>query len=181
MCCTLYRGMTILFDCWVVILASEDAASHTPSVYLSFPFFDSTPFREYLVDISATELTAYAKQLLSGLEFIHWGGIVHRDIKPSNVLFNRATLKLLVVDFGLARRCLQDPGIVHSAKDAHSSRGNSNSCNRYNTNGGGASHGCTFAGFAPQIYSYCLGGWRQTSTHCGRYLGRALVTFAFAY
>ena len=39
-------------------------------------------------------------QLLRGVDYLHWAGVLHRDIKPSNVLVSRGTVK--IVDFGIA-------------------------------------------------------------------------------
>ena len=45
------------------------------------------------------ECLRHARQLLSGLAFLHESGMVHRDVKPANCLFLRGELKL--ADFGL--------------------------------------------------------------------------------
>ena len=87
----------------------EEATTGIPSAYLVFPPFENTtPFKEYVRNITPSEFTAYAQQLLSALEFIHWRHIIHRDIKPGNILFNRHSTRLLLVEFGLAKPSLWD-------------------------------------------------------------------------
>lgn len=49
--------------------------------------------------LPADECTRCARQLLSGLAFLHEAGVVHRDVKPANCLFVDGELKL--ADFGL--------------------------------------------------------------------------------
>lgn len=41
-------------------------------------------------------------QLISAVEHIHKQGIIHRDIKAENIIYNQATGKLKVIDFGLS-------------------------------------------------------------------------------
>ena len=45
-----------------------------------------------------------ALQLTDAVQEVHRCNIIHRDINPSNVVFNRATGKLQLIDFGLASR-----------------------------------------------------------------------------
>lgn len=43
------------------------------------------------------------KQLLQGLSFIHSYGIAHRDLKPGNVLYDPASGRVKIADFGLSK------------------------------------------------------------------------------
>ena len=49
--------------------------------------------------LSLEECFSYARQLLTGLAWLHEAGMVHRDVKPANCLFVAGELKL--ADFGL--------------------------------------------------------------------------------
>ena len=46
----------------------------------------------------------YSYQMLRSLAYIHSLNICHRDIKPQNILINMADHKLVLCDFGSAKR-----------------------------------------------------------------------------
>src|SRR5205085_10980709 len=48
------------------------------------------------------EAIEVASQLASALEQVHQSGLVHRDVKPRNIIFDPATGKIHLVDFGFA-------------------------------------------------------------------------------
>lgn len=48
-------------------------------------------------------------QLLQGLSYVHWKGIVHRNLKPENILFEREPFfKVVITDFGLSKVTSED-------------------------------------------------------------------------
>jgi serine/threonine protein kinase len=49
-------------------------------------------------------------QMINNIERLHKLGIIHRDIKPENFLYNLENTSLKIIDFGLARRYLNEKG-----------------------------------------------------------------------
>lgn len=50
------------------------------------------------------EIVRIGKQIASGLAAAHSQGLVHRDIKPENILVDNEVNRVVITDFGLARR-----------------------------------------------------------------------------
>ncbi|XP_061363750.1 MAP kinase kinase MKK2/SSP33-like [Gastrolobium bilobum] len=56
---------------------------------------------------SEPQLATVARQVLSGLSYLHAHKIIHRDIKPSNLLVN-GKMKVKIGDFGVSKRLLYE-------------------------------------------------------------------------
>ena len=102
---TIARECDILYNLrgneHVIELLACIVCNEGPTVYLVLDYFETSPFREYVHNITDEEMRAYMAKILSGVEFIHFRNIVHRDLKPDNVLFNRHSKHLKIIDLGI--------------------------------------------------------------------------------
>lgn len=48
-------------------------------------------------------------QLCSALSYLHSLHIMHRDIKPENIMIDPTTLNIKLIDFGFAKKIIDDP------------------------------------------------------------------------
>ena len=81
------------------------------------PVMDDKEEQEPLTEEKARDIF---RQLIKGLEYLHYHGIIHRDIKPSNLLLTRTGL-LKISDFGISAIC--EPADDTAETDADLSRG----------------------------------------------------------
>ncbi len=100
------------------------AFRHTDQVVAILPYFRHADFREYFRKMTATDMAIYLRALFTALSAVHAHGIIHRDIKPTNFLYDPATQRGVLVDFGLAEREGVDfkPCVCHDEPTARKNR-----------------------------------------------------------
>lgn len=76
----------------------------TDQVVAILPYFRHSDFREYFRSMTPRDMAIYLRVLFTALAAVHVKGILHRDIKPTNFLYDPATRRGVLVDFGLAER-----------------------------------------------------------------------------
>ncbi|HEY9698135.1 MAG TPA: serine/threonine-protein kinase [Trichocoleus sp.] len=54
--------------------------------------------------MSEAKVVKLLHDLLNVLSFVHSQGVIHRDLKPSNIIRRQADDKLILIDFGVAKR-----------------------------------------------------------------------------
>jgi eukaryotic-like serine/threonine-protein kinase len=79
-------------------------------LYLSMEYFPCGDLRDRLRNpLSVDESLYYLRSIAEALRVIHVFGILHRDLKPANVMLREDNSPVLI-DFGLARRSMDDIG-----------------------------------------------------------------------
>jgi cell division control protein 7 len=76
----------------------------TDQVVAILPYFRHADFREYFRNMTVPDIAIYLRSLFTALASVHGRNILHRDIKPTNFLYDPATRRGVLVDFGLAER-----------------------------------------------------------------------------
>ena len=85
-----------------------DFGSLPRHLYLAMEYFPCGDLRDRLRNpLSVDESLYYLRTIAEALRVIHVFGILHRDLKPANVMLREDNSPVLI-DFGLARRSLED-------------------------------------------------------------------------
>ncbi len=75
--------------------------------YLTLEFIEGIPLSQELADkqtFTEDQTIRLLKEILEILQFVHVHQIVHRDLKPSNLMRRSRDQKLVLIDFGTAKR-----------------------------------------------------------------------------
>jgi DNA-binding NarL/FixJ family response regulator len=87
-----------------------DFGSQASHLYLAMEYFPCGDLRDRLRNpLSVEESLYYLRAIAEALRVIHVFGILHRDLKPANVMLREDNSPVLI-DFGLARRSMDDAG-----------------------------------------------------------------------
>ncbi len=74
--------------------------------YLALEWADGTSLAEYVHragPLASTLVASLVRQLAAALAAAHQAGIIHRDLKPENIVYDPATERVKLLDFGIAR------------------------------------------------------------------------------
>jgi len=89
------------------IVSVYDFGIHNHVAYIIFKYIDGITLREHIKrshPLGQEELLAITADLAEILGYLHQRGIVHRDVKPDNVMIQNGDRKVILADFGLAKK-----------------------------------------------------------------------------
>jgi serine/threonine-protein kinase len=93
------------------IVVIHDITSEGETDFIVMEFVDGRPLRELIPTggMPVDEVTKIGVQMADAIACAHEHGVIHRDLKPGNILVT-ADKRVKVLDFGLAKSDLRDPG-----------------------------------------------------------------------
>ena len=88
------------------IIGIYDIGDDANIAYLAMEYFSGTPLIDY-ADRNRLMKPKQVMQLIAraaeALDYAHGQNVVHRDVKPANIMYDAATDRLKITDFGIAR------------------------------------------------------------------------------
>jgi serine/threonine protein kinase len=89
------------------IVAVYDFGIHNHVAYMIFKYIDGITLHEHVKrrhPLAQAEIISIASDLADILGYMHQRGIIHRDLKPDNVMIQNGDRKVILTDFGLAKK-----------------------------------------------------------------------------
>ncbi len=80
-----------------------DIGDHRGEKFLTMELVAGEPLTRTAQLLEWPRLQQLAMQICEGLAAAHAAGVIHRDLKPDNVMLERATDRVVITDFGIAR------------------------------------------------------------------------------
>src|SRR6266536_2584064 len=87
-------------------MALENLAGRSIAGYRLLEWVSGEPLADFLHrdgPLAPGDAVALVRQLADALAAAHAAGIVHRDLKPENIMYDPATRRARLLDFGIAR------------------------------------------------------------------------------
>jgi serine/threonine-protein kinase len=103
------RAVAALLHPNVISVHDVDESNGIP--WFVMPYIAGPSLREMVASngpLPEREIVRIGLQIASGLAAAHSQGLVHRDIKPANILIDNRVNRVVITDFGLARRQSDD-------------------------------------------------------------------------
>jgi serine/threonine protein kinase len=88
------------------------------SPFYVMPIYDSCLRNLLRAKIPSGKVLKYFHQILDGVETAHLQGVIHRGLKPENILYEAASDRLLIADFGVAHFTEEDRFAAVGTRDA---------------------------------------------------------------
>ncbi|HHB91847.1 MAG TPA: CHASE2 domain-containing protein [Thioploca sp.] len=88
------------------IVSIYDAGEEQNLAYISMEFFKGGTLLPYTQTGNLLPIATVIDIVIlmaEALDYAHSHGVIHRDIKPANIMYNPATNKIKITDFGIAR------------------------------------------------------------------------------
>lgn len=92
------------------VVAIYEVGEHDGQYYFSMEYVEGTNLAQLVRDnpLGSVAAAEYARTIAETMDAIHQRGLLHRDLKPSNVLLEKASGRVRITDFGLAKSTISE-------------------------------------------------------------------------